>query len=888
MTRAVGEGAAAETLGDFLDWVANRYAARPALLYKASLKTEVWTYEDLRERADRIACLLRDAGVRKGDRVALWGPNSPWWVASYFGILRNGSIIVPLDARSSKEFVDRVIGQSEPKLAIIGAAIAGRWEHDIPAVTFESIAASPDVARPATLPRVSGDDLAEIIFTSGTTGSPKGVMLTHNNLCSNVQSVNQVFPAGPDFRPLSILPLSHLLEQTCGMLLALRGGTAIAYARALQPAAIQRDMAEYRVSTMVLVPRILSLFMDAIERGVHAQGRDRQWRAACAVAEYLPMWARRLVFRNVIQSFGGRLRFLVTGGAPLEPELEHKWELLGIAILQGYGSTETSPIITASSLDDRRPRSVGKALPGTEVKLGADGEIVVKGPNVMQGYWKNQQATEAALADGWYHTGDLGEIDAEGRLYLKGRKKNMIVLENGMNVFPEDLEEVLQAHQSVIEAVVMPVPSQFGPQIHAVLLLAGHGGGPTDVGAIIRDTNAQLAPHQQIRSFEVWPEADFPRTHTAKVKRPEVAKYVLSEKRGEALSQPQTTLKAAKKPRLTQVLADVLGVPAAELTPETLVQEAGLDAAGQVQLGRAVEDRLGMFIDDSKIGPQTTVADMEADLSADNPSGEHLYPLWPFSRRIRGVRGRLQQPFFAAQHAYLMQRVEGVDELETLPLPAIFVMRYDSLLDAPVALGSMPERIRERIGISTTWKTDHRRSWVGAAVGLTFNSFRYSPRGSLHATLVHAAGLLDHNWSILFMLRPEPGADGRPGSISTSIGLLAAEFRVPVVPVGVTGLPGAGSRWRVSRRCGVTVRFAEPLFQEAGLSYQSVEMAVERVVQGTYPWGPIGVHGGTRGAIASVDVDGHAVLSDGAAPQREAGTRVPAGEGRAGLRESID
>ncbi len=215
-------------------------------------------------------------------------------------------------------------------------------------------------------------------------------------------------------------------------------------------------------------------------------------------------------------------------------------------------------------------------------------------------------------------------------------------------------------------------------------------------------------------------------------------------------------------------------------------------------------------------------------------------------------------------------------------------MRYDSLLDAPVALGSMPERIRQRIGISTTWKTDHRHSWVGAAVGLTFNSFRYSPRGSLHATLVHAAGLLDHNWSILFMLRPEPGADGRPGSISTSIGLLAAEFRVPVVPVGVTGLPGAGSRWRVSRRCGVTVRFAEPLFQEAGMSYQSVEMAVERVVQGTYPWGPIGVHGGTRGAIASVDVDGHAVLSDGAAPQREAGTRVPAGEGRAGLRESID
>jgi long-chain acyl-CoA synthetase len=819
-----------QTLSSFLDWIATRYSSRPALLYKSSLRTQVWTYWSLREHADRVADWLQHQGVAKGDRVVVWAPNSPWWVAVFFGILRNGSIVVPLDARSSPDFVDRVITQSEPRLALATSALARGWGFEIPVFAIEDLDRLLPEGGPEALPEVLPDDLAEIIFTSGTTGAPKGVMLSHRNIRSNVEAVNQVLPSGPRFKPLSILPLSHLLEQTCGLLLALRGGTSIAYATALQPAAIQRDMAEYRVTTMVLVPRILSLFMDAIERRVEREGKEKVWDLMCRISEHLPRRARRVLFRSVIHSFGGRLDFLVTGGAPLEPELEHKWELMGIAILQGYGATETSPIITGTALEDRMPRSVGKALPGTELTLAEDGEIRVKGPNVMQGYWKNPEATAEALAGGCYNTGDLGELDAEGRLYLKGRKKNMIVLANGLNVFPEDVEEALARVPGVIEAVVMAVPSTYGPQVHGVLLCDSNH---TDTGAIVRQANAELAPHQHIRSCEIWPESDFPRTLTAKIKRPEVAKYVLAEQRGEKVAVPQQTLQASRMPKLIQVVADVVEKPAGELTPETRLEDLDLDAVRRLQLERAIEDRLGKFIDDSRIGPDTTVGDLEPLLSSEHR--EHLYPLWPFSHRIRFVRSLMQVPIFGAIGLINRPHILGREDLEELELPAIFVMNYESLLDAPFALEALPGRIRQRVGLSTTWKTDHKSRWIGTMVALCFNSFRYAPSGSLHATLVHASGLLDHRWSILFLVRGRTSTTprGHPlaDSINRGIGLLAAEFGVPVVPIHVTGLERRVPLLRIPYRDSVTVRFGEPITRKPGMSYRDVEAALEAAMR---------------------------------------------------------
>lgn len=819
------------TLSGFLQWVGTRYASQPALLYKPSLKTDVWTYRDLLERADRVAHWLQLQGIGKGDRVALWAPNSPWWVAAFFGILRNGSIVVPLDVRSSPDFVERVMDQSEPGLAIAAGSVARNWAFPSPVYAIEDLPDLIPASGPESLPELAPDDLAEIVFTSGTTGAPKGVMLSHWNIRSDVEAANQVFSAVPSFEPLSILPLSHLLEQTVGLLLPLRGGARIAYATALQPAAIQRDMAEYRVTMMVLVPRVLSLFMDAIERKVKHERKERVWSLLCRISEHLPRRARRMLFRSVIQGFGGRLDFLVAGGAALEPELQHKWELMGIAVVQGFGATEASPIITATGLDDRTPRSVGKALPGVELVLGDDGEILARGPNIMQGYWKNQEATRAALVNGYYHTGDLGELDTEGRLYLKGRKKNMIVLENGLNVFPEDVEEALRRVAGVTDALVMAIPSAYGPQIHAVLLCDSQRA---DAAGIVSQANATLAPHQHVRSFEIWPEPDFPRTHTLKVKRPEVVKYVLAEDRGERVVQPQgKPAESASKPTLLRVLADALGKPVEQLKPEMRLEDLGFDAVRRIEFERAVENRLGKFVDDSKIGPQTRVGDLDSLLSSENPGGEHLYPLWPFSRRIRVVRSLAQKPMFGAIEAVNRPHVVGADYLERLQLPAIFVMDYCNYLDVPFVLDALPDRIKERIGVSTTWKTERESRWAATMVELFFNSFRYPASGSLHAALVHASGLLDHGWSVLFMLRDSVQMNGGTHGLNQGIGVLATEFGVPIVPIHVSGLEREIPVLHIPHRRSVTVEFGMPL--TPGTPASSNDEAAKRA--------PVGVEG---------------------------------------------
>ena len=515
-----------ETLGAFLEWTTAAYAPRPALRYGLQSGKEIWTYADLRRQADRVSRWLLDEGVRTGDRVVLWAPNGPWWVAAFFGALRIGAVVVPLDVRSGPDFVRRVVEQTEPKLALVSSTIAVPWGDDLRTFAVEELDSHLPTGGPSTWPEVRPDDLAEVMFTSGTTGAPKGVMLTHRNIRTNVEACNDVLPSGEALRPLSILPLSHLFEQTVGLLLPLRGGTNIAYATALQPAAIQRDMEEYRVTTMLLVPRVLHLFMDAIEREVAQQGREKTWKRLLTVAEYLPRRGRKLLFRAVLQRFGGKLDFFVTGGAQLDPELEQKWELLGIAILQGYGSTETAPVIASTSLRDRRSRSVGKPVPGVQIRLAPDGELLVKGPNVTPGYWKNPEATAAALEDGWYRTGDIAELDAEGRIYLRGRKKDIIVLANGLNVYPDDVEEALRRVPGVAEVVVVGLPTSSGPEVHAVILSEA---GCLDLAEAVGSANRQLAHHQRIRSYRAWTQPDFPRTHTGKVKRADVLSAVIAE-----------------------------------------------------------------------------------------------------------------------------------------------------------------------------------------------------------------------------------------------------------------------------------------------------------------------------------------------------------------------
>jgi long-chain acyl-CoA synthetase len=514
------------TLVDILERSRVMHAQRPALALRGRGGRVGWTYAELGRRADRFADLLAERGVGRGERVLIWAPNQPWWAAVFFGCLKLGAVAVPLDARGNAEFTRRVAELTRARLLVLGADQAGLLgESSAPSVRIESLESLIGDPRAENTPFVepSPEDLAEIVFTSGTTGDPKGVMITHANLLSDVLSFDEHVMAVPSYRLLSVLPLSHLFEQSVGLCDALMAGASVTYVQTLQPSSIFEALVEEQITAMLAVPQVLSLFYAGIEREVRKQGKEGAWRIMHQVAPRLPFALRRHLFRTVHRRLGGKFEFFVVGGAFLDPALAAKWENMGVKVVQGYGTTECSPGVTATSLDRRRLDSVGRPLSCCEVRVADDGEVLVRGPNVTAGYWENPRATAESFEDGWYKTGDLGFFDDQGYLHLKGRKKNLIVLGNGMNVYPEDVENVLVKIDGVRDAVVVGLDrAEAEVDVHAVLLLED----ASRAADVVKEANHLLASHQRIHSHTVWPEPDFPRTPTLKAKRGPIFEHV--------------------------------------------------------------------------------------------------------------------------------------------------------------------------------------------------------------------------------------------------------------------------------------------------------------------------------------------------------------------------
>src|SRR6266487_3392754 len=494
------------TINELLKTAVVRYSERIAFIEPEDEGRMVsLTYNDLLEQVNGFAGALQEKGLQKGDCLLLWSASRIDWMVAFFGTLLVGAVVVPLDINSKEELLSKIEQTTEAKYLITSQKqYSGLKQPHAPLIDI--------------------DDLAELVFTSGTTGQPKGVMLSHLNITSDAIAAVTFVNILKDDRALSILPLSHMFELTIEIAI-LYVGASVVYARTLSPDTLLKLFASEHVTCMVLVPQALQLFLNGIERQVRQQKKEKQWEVLHRIAERLPFRFRRVLFRQVHKRFGGNFHFFVSGGAYLPPNLHKRWENMGFRVIQGYGATECAPVVSATPYNEHVYNSIGKPIPGVEVRIAEDSELLVKGPNVAPGYWKNPEATAAAFENGWYHTGDLGFKDGKGNLYLKGRKKNLIVLANGLNVYPEDIENVLLTNPSIKDAVVFGLMEKdHGPIVHGVLLM----DEPDQAKSAIQQANKQLASQQQIRGLTVWPDQDFPRTHTLKVKRPEVLERLQS------------------------------------------------------------------------------------------------------------------------------------------------------------------------------------------------------------------------------------------------------------------------------------------------------------------------------------------------------------------------
>jgi long-chain acyl-CoA synthetase len=507
-----------QTINSLIANSVQRFGERPALLEPdEGAAMRMLSFRDVQAHSEQFAGYLQKQQLRKGDRLLLWAASRMDWMVACLGSLLLGVVVVPLDVNTREDFLLRLADITGAKFLITTKKqYATLKQASLPLIDLDALPQEPlDLTQ---LQEVYPDDLAELVFTSGTTGQPKGVMLSHANITSNAEAAVQVVHITADDKMLSILPLSHMFEMTINIALLYSGG-CIVYARSLVPDTLLKLLSSQHITCMVLVPQALLLFLNGIEREVRRQKRERQFELLLRLAAYLPFGSRRVLFGTIHKRFGGYFRFFVSGGAYLAPKLAERWELMGFRIMQGYGATECSPVISATPYEEHSYESVGKPLPGVDVRIAPDKEILVHGPNVALGYWQSPEATAASFKDGWYYTGDLGYQDEHGNLYLKGRKKNLIVLANGLNVYPEDIENVLHTLPQIKDAAVFGLMEKgHGPEVHAVLLM----DDGAQAKSVIQQANKQLAPQQQIRSFTVWPETDFPRTHTLKVKRQDV------------------------------------------------------------------------------------------------------------------------------------------------------------------------------------------------------------------------------------------------------------------------------------------------------------------------------------------------------------------------------
>ena len=495
-----------------------QFATRSALLEPLEGdEIASFTYADVQKRVEGFSGYLQKQELEIGSRLLLWSPSRVDWLVAYLGALYAGMVVVPLDVSSKENFLQRIAETTEARFLITTQKqYQTLKEPPVPLIELDALPQENfDLTR---VPSIKDEDLAELVFTSGTTGQPKGVMLSHNNIVSNALAALEVIDITANDRALSILPLSHMFELTIDIAILAKGASVL-YARTLSPDTLLKLLGSQNVSCMVLVPQALQLFLSGIEREVRRQKREGAWEVLHRIAAYLPFGLRHYFFGAVHQRFGGKFRFFVSGGAYLSPVLGRRFENMGFRVIQGYGATECAPVISATPPREHNLVSVGKPLPGIEVRIADDKEILVHGTNVALGYWKNPEATSLAFQNGWYHTGDLGYVDEKHDLYIKGRKKNLIVLASGLNVYPEDIENILLSFPGVRDAVVIGLTEDNSdPQVHSILLLED----ASKAKSIVQQANKQLASPQQIRGFTIWLEDDFPRTHTLKVKRQDV------------------------------------------------------------------------------------------------------------------------------------------------------------------------------------------------------------------------------------------------------------------------------------------------------------------------------------------------------------------------------
>ncbi len=790
------------TILEYLDNF-RRHAREVAYVHHRGYRVQRWTYGEVFANAHRFARELDSREIAKGDKVLIWGENCAEWVVAFLGCLLRGAIVVPIDRIAAPDFAQRVAGQVDARLCVCSPE---NHVSGIPSLHLETlrerIAVRSDV--PVTPPPLTRDDIVEIVFTSGTTAEPRGVVISHGNILANLEPLDREIGAYLRYerifhplRFLNLLPLSHVFGQFLGIFLPQLLAATVLFQDTLNPSEVVRVIKRERVSVVVAVPRLMESLKDKIERDLESAGKlawfQRQFEAA-KEQNFVRRWWR---FRRIHSQFGWKFWAFISGGAALDAGTEEFWRRLSFVVIQGYGLTETTSLISLNHPFHTGKRSIGKVLEGREIKLDENGEILVRGSNVAAGYWQGKELRPVLNEDGWFRTGDLGELDAEGNLYFKGRKKNVIVTREGMNIYPDDLEAALRQQREVRDCVVVGLEHGGNAEPCAVLLLRD----AADPEAVVRQANRQLAEYQQMRRWLNWPEEDFPRTSTQKPKttviQQAVQQHFTSGDGGAAVGQGA----------LAGIIERITGRNVRSLAPGARIEDdLKLNSMDRVELMSALEDRYQVDLNDADFTEASTVADLERLLHApsQSPRGTYRYPRWTQRWPITWLRTFIY--YLLTWPATLIMahpRIVGRENLRGVKGPVLVTCNHVTYVDSGFVLIALTPHLRHRLATGmwgellwemwrppNEWTPFKRLAWKAGywLVVALFNVFPLPQQSGVRESFAYAGESVDRGYSVMVFPEGVRTPDGKPSPFRSGIGMLAARLDVPVVPMRIDGL----------------------------------------------------------------------------------------------------
>jgi long-chain acyl-CoA synthetase len=809
-------------------------------------RTLTLTYKQVYEYSCKIAHFLAEHGIKKGDPVVIIAVNSPQWMCVFWACLLRGAVVVPLNTQSTSGMIELVVNHTQAAIAFVDrythVKMPAQVQSFIIDYVFDRVKEYADNIQPIAL---EPDDLVEIMYTSGTTGEPKGVMLNHRQIFATINDALYAFPQTHDYqRILSILPLSHIFEQVCTFLGHFYKTEEIVCTHT--PTKIMYLMHKYRITKMMVVPEFLHVVMSRIRMQAENKGKLKQFNRFLALAQRVHCrWFSCVLFRKIHKALGGKFTYCVSGGAHLSSELAADWQGLGITVLAGYGLTETASLVSTNTFASFKDGSVGKPIKNVLVRIASDGEILVKGPNVFSGYYKNTQKTvEAFTDDGWFKTGDLGELDSDGFLYIRGRKQYRIKGPGGQNVFPEDIEAVLQKCEGVQACCVVGLEhSNTLSEIHASIILQDAISDKfTVLERIIAQANSMLATYQHINGWSLWPAEDFPRTATKKIKKNDVIAYLLEKKS----TQEQVACNNGSISALVRIIAHITNIDMQNITPDKrLMADLKLDSLMRVELVARIEDVLQVSIDEALLTQKTTVLDVQDLIDRKQPVPQlPTISRWSRSWWAGIVRYITQPLFFLCVRLFVKLEVKGLEHLKNLDMPVVFMPNHISYLDSAVLPMALPRSIRLKTAIAAArdmlYEKHHLVAWLFELVLNTFPIQRVdTPDAQLTGQnvklgLEYIGQMLDWGYSIILYPEGRLGLPAKMHEFKQGSGLIALEMNCLIVPVKITGTADLAPSGRAvpRKRGAVTVTFGKPLaFNHLTSTYGQATQEIRKAVQ---------------------------------------------------------